>query len=92
MVQCNSLKANLINFLLSLRRLIKISQIRIAPQKPICILLSTTAAIIAGMQFNTPAIAAGVSMILWLSLLFLLGILSKADIVWVYQLVKKGRS
>lgn len=82
---------HLINFILSLRRLLIITKLSISLKIPLLCICSTIAAIWASSHL-TMAIARAIAFIIILScLLFLLGILKKEDIHWLKSLVYKKR-
>ncbi len=79
---------HLINFLLSLRLLFKISEIKISPAVPVLTFIAAGAAV-WGASFLTAPIARCVAYILLLgSLLVLLKVLHKEDLQWVKGLVR----
>lgn len=83
------LVTHLLNFTLSLTRLLKTSKRRISIKVPVLALLSTAGAVMAASLVEN-ALFRGISFLLiWGSLLFLLGVLSKQDIVWMKTLLKK---
>ena len=81
---------HVINFFLSLRRLLKISGITIRISIPVrCILATCLAVFIAGFASTGLQIIAGV--ILLFCFLFLFGVVQKADVKWLAGLIKKDR-
>jgi len=81
---------HVINFFLSLRRLLKITGIDIKISIPVrCILASCVAVWIAGFASAAFQVIAGV--ILLFCLLFLLNVVSKTDVAWLIGLIKKDR-
>lgn len=82
---------HIINFFLSLRRLLKITEIDIKLSVPVrCILATCVAVFIAGFATSSVfQVSAGV--ILLFCLLFLFGVIKKADAQWIMGLIKKDR-
>ena len=82
---------HVINFFLSLRRLLKITGIDIRISVPVrCILAVCVAIFIAGFAASSILqVSAGV--ILLLCLLILSGVVKKEDAQWVIRLIKKDR-
>ncbi len=84
------LVTHLLNFALSLRRLLKITQERIAPSLPMRAALATVFAIWACTHVAHPAIRTVCYLLILASLLFLLRVLSREDLRWLKGLVKKA--
>ncbi len=83
------LVTHLLNFLLSLRRLLKISKCRISLFSAILTLCATSGAIIAAGYLQTP-LGRGVAFsLVFISLLCILGVVGKEDISWIKGLIKK---
>jgi O-antigen/teichoic acid export membrane protein len=81
---------HVINFYLSLRRLLRITGIDIKISVPVrCIFAGCLAVWIAGFASAGFQVIAGV--VLLFSLLFLLGVVQKADVQWMVGLIKKDR-
>ena len=79
---------HLINFGLSLRRLLKITGLPFAPQKPVLILLSAAIALfICSFAPNTLAKAVTFPAV-FISLLVLMNVIGKRDFVWITKLIK----
>lgn len=81
---------HLLNFVLSLNRLRKISGIHIAWHVPVFAGVATMAAIWSASWAKTPGIRAGAFALLSGSLLFLFRVLRKEDILWLKGLLKRG--
>ena len=79
---------HLINFSLSLGRLIKISRVRISPKVPFFTLSAAAAAIGAASFLSAPAAAAVAYVLILGSLLILLKVLHKEDLQWLKGLLK----
>ena len=77
-----------INFALSLRRLLKITGLSFGPGLPVLTVCSgVAAAFVAGFAGN-PLLSALSGLLILISLLVLLGIVQKEDILWVKNLLK----
>lgn len=86
---CSFLVTHLLNFILSLRRLLKIVGNVISPQVPVLALIGTVAAIWAASYLHTPVLRAAAYPLILSCLLFLLRVLGKEDLLWLKGLVKK---
>ena len=82
------LVTHLLNFILSLRRLLKISRCRIRAKTPLLAVLATAGAVFGAKFVSQPVLRAGACVILLGCLLFLFRVLSKEDIRWVKGLIK----
>lgn len=82
------LVTHLLNFGLSLRRLLKISGSKLPLHVMLTSIIATVAAIFAGANFSAPALKAGAFLVCFGCLLFLFQVLSKEDILWLKGLVK----
>lgn len=82
---------HLINFLLSLRRLIKISGRKIHLSSPILAFLCTAAAVGVTMFAPNTALRCVAFPVLWGCLLTLCGVVGKGDVLWLYGLIQKNR-
>ena len=80
---------HLLNFGLSLRRLIKISKIKLSLKTPILAGCAALFAIRAASYVSIPTLRAGAYLILLLCALFLIRIISKEDLAWLTGLVRK---
>lgn len=78
-----------INFVLSIRRLLKITGERIPIGAPIITLLAAAAAVWAAGYVTIPVFRAVAYLIILFCTLFLLGILNREDILWVKGLIYK---
>ena len=78
-----------INFILSLRRLILISSVKIPFYIPAMTLACTGAAILAASFVNVSVIRAVAFVIILVCLLFLCKVLSRQDMIWIKGLVRK---
>ena len=82
---------HVINFALSLRRLLLITKLSIPPKVPMLCIFSTFASIWAASHLTIPVARTVAFLIILSCLLFLLGILRKDDILWLQSLVRKKR-
>lgn len=80
---------HLINFLLSIRRLFKITGKAIPLRLPMLALAGTVAAVGIVYHVGTPLLRIGSFVICYLSILFLLRVLQEEDILWLRGLVKR---
>lgn len=78
---------HLLNFLLSLRRLLHITGLSLSMHLPVMTLGAMTVAIGAGSCFSLPSIAAAAYAATLVCLWTLFGIIGKADIVWLKNLI-----
>jgi len=83
------LVTHVINFVLSLRRLLKISEIRIPWYVPMLTIAAGAAAVWGANFITAPFPRAAAYIVMLVCLLFLLRILSKKDIAWVKGLIYK---
>ncbi len=83
------LVTHVINFTLSIRRLLKISRVRIPLSVPLLTVSAAAAAIWAAGFVGAPVLRAGAYVAILGCLLFLLKILSRNDIAWVKGLIYK---
>lgn len=83
---------HLLNFLLSLRRLLKITKQHLAVQRPLRAIGSMVAAIYLASHVSHPLSSAICYTLILFSLLFLLDVWSRRDFQWVFQLIKKPSS
>ena len=79
---------HLLNFILSLRRLLKIAENRISIKVPILALAATFASVWAASHLAAPVPRAAAYLLLLGSLLFLLRVLHKEDLRWLKGLVR----
>lgn len=80
---------HLVNFILSLRRLLKITKLHFCPQKPILILISTGISLFI-CSFAPNILAKTVTFpATFVSLLVLMNVVGKRDFVWIKNLIKK---
>lgn len=82
---------HLVNFILSLRRLLKITGKLIAPALPIFTAISTACAIFLASHVYQPALRACAFVVIFTCLLFLLRVLDKEDIAWIKGLILKNQ-
>ena len=80
---------HVINYVLSIRRLLKITDIRIPLSLPLFSVLGTAAAVYAAMYIGNPVTQAIAFTLLLLSILYLLGVWSRKDILWLKGLLQK---
>ena len=78
---------HLLNFWLSLRRLIRITGEPLSSTLPTLALGSTAAAVLAGSCFQSPMVSVGVYFAVLLSLWTILGILDRSDVRWLKNLL-----
>lgn len=83
------LVTHVINYGLSLRRLLMITNERIGLSTPLLTLLGAFAAVWAAGFVTMPVLRAGAFLVILVCLLFLLGILSREDIRWIKGLIYK---
>lgn len=83
---------HLLNFLLSLRRLLKITKQHLAVQRPLRAIGSMVAAIYLASHVSHPLSSAICYTLILFSLLFLLDVWSRRDFQWVFKLIKKPSS
>lgn len=83
------LVTHLINFLLSLRRLLLISRTRIRLRIPVCAIAATVFAVQLSASLTRPLIRCSAYLIILGCLLFLLQVLKKEDILWIKGLIAK---
>jgi stage V sporulation protein B len=83
------LVTHLINFILSLRRLLKITQESVAFHIPALTIAATIVSVSAAHFLTAPLLRCGAFMIILLCLLFLLRILDREDLRWVKGLICK---
>ena len=83
------LVTHILNFILSLRRLLKLVGNVLSPAKAIKALLSAGTAIMAASVTEPPLLRAGIFIIVLSCLLHLFGVISKEDFLWIRGLVKK---
>ena len=83
------LVTHMINYILSIRRLLKITGIRIPISLPLFSLLGTAGAVFAAQFLPDPAVRAFAFVLLSLCIMFLLGVWSKKDIHWIRGLIRK---
>lgn len=83
------LVTHLLNFILSLRRLLKIVGNVISPGMPVLAVLGTAASIWAASFLPVPALRAGAFVLILGCMLFLLQVVGKEDIAWLKGLIAK---
>ena len=83
------LVTHLINFILSINRLLKITGERIPPSIPLVTLTATIMAITVVSLLSTPLIQAALFPVVLVCLLYLLNIVNREDIQWLSGLVHK---
>ena len=82
---------HIINFYLSLRRLLKITQITIQISVPMRCILAVGGAIFLAEFATTPVFQISSGIILLFCLLILLGVIKKSDVQWIVGLIRKDR-
>ena len=83
------LATHLLNFLLSLNRLMKITGKKIPMQKPILTMIAAVGAIAISIQIHSPLGRAVVYSVVLGCLLYLMGIVSFGDVLWIKSLIRK---
>lgn len=84
---------HLLNFILSLRRLLRITGLRLPVYLPICALLATGAAIWTAEKLQVWYLQLPAFILIQFSLLFLFQVLQKEDLHWIKGLIRpKGSS
>jgi hypothetical protein len=83
------LVTHLLNFILSLRRLLKISGCSIDPKTPLMAAMATAGTICAAGFVTHPALRFLACSMMLGSLLFLLRVLTGEDICWIRNLIRK---
>lgn len=78
---------HLVNFILSLRRLMKISGVRISLKFPISGGFATVLAVLSAKQLSAPLFSGGAFLIVLGCLALLLGVVRKEDICWLKGLL-----
>ena len=86
---CSFLITHVINFILSLRRLLLISKVKIPLRIPLLSLISMILALMIASMVFKPILRAAVFVIILLCLLVLCGIVSRKDVRWLKGLVYK---
>lgn len=82
------LVTHLINFILSLRRLLKITKSKLSYTTPALMVLAALICVWAASHLTSPWLRAFAFLPMFLSLLFLMGILTKHDIHWLKKLIQ----
>lgn len=80
---------HVINFCLSLQRLLKISQLKIPLHIPILTVAAAPIAVFAASYVSQPILRAGAFSILLFCLLYLMRIIRKEDILWMKDIIRK---
>jgi stage V sporulation protein B len=83
------LVTHLLNFILSLRRLLKIVGTVISTKIAVFAIAATGCAAFVASHVSTPGIRAASFVVIWSLLLFLLQVLGKEDIAWIKGLIMK---
>ena len=83
------LVTHLLNFGLSLRRLLKITGIRIRLAVPILASCATMLAVFGASFVGSVSLKTAVFLVIWGCLLFLYRVLGKEDIIWLRGLIRK---
>lgn len=82
------LLTHLLNFALSLRRLMKISRCRLKLHSPVLAGLGTVCGVWVSSFLSTPALQACAFLVIFVCLLFLLGVLRREDVSWLKGLIR----
>ena len=82
---------HVINFVLSIRRLLKITQITIHFRKPGFTILSAFAALIVCTSISQPTIQIICAVAVLCSLLTLTGVVEKTDFIWISGLIRRKK-
>ena len=77
-----------LNFLLSLRRLIRITKVKLRYWQPIAAAIATQLAVILSLFLDSPVLSAAACLVIMGCLLFLLRVVNLTDIRWVQGLIK----
>lgn len=80
------LLTHLINYILSIRRLQKVSQVKILPKQILLMIIATALSIILASRIAPMLIRGGAFLALMFSMLFLMGVVTAEDITWVKSL------
>ena len=83
------LVTHVINYALSLRRLLYITKERMGMQTPLLTLLSAIGAVWVASFVPTAGFRAAAYLVILLCLLFLLNVLDHEDILWIRSLIRK---
>ena len=81
---------HLLNFGLSLRRLLKITRLRVSPRLPVLGIMGTAISVHLAKSLSFSYLKAGGFLICCICLLTLLGVVGKEDILWLRGLVTKN--
>lgn len=84
------LVTHLLNFILSLRRLLKIVGRVISPRAPVFAGIATAGAIFIASHVYTPLLRGGAYIVILLCLLTLFRVVSKEDLCWLKGLIRKS--
>ena len=79
-----------LNFLLSLRRLIHITGVKLRFWQPLASAIALAAAVMMARYLNIPILSATACLLIMGCLLFLLQVVNREDIHWVQGLVKRN--
>jgi len=83
------LVTHLLNFILSVRRLLKLTGKLISPAIPLLTLVATAVSIVLSYTLKSDILRCGTYILLLACLLILLRVVSKEDIIWVKGLLRK---
>lgn len=87
------LVTHLLNFILSLRRLLKIVGNVISPRIPVLTAAATACSIFVASHVHIPLLRSAAFIVIFVCMMFLLQVLGKEDITWLKGLItKKNRS
>ena len=79
-----------LNFILSLRRLIKITGVKLPVASPIAATAATVLAVILSSHVRQPLLSLGACLMIIACVMFLLGVLRRQDLKWVLGLAKRA--
>ncbi|MGM9618503.1 MAG: polysaccharide biosynthesis C-terminal domain-containing protein [Oscillospiraceae bacterium] len=85
------LLTHLLNFLLSIRRLLRVTGLSLPLRVPLLAMAAALLAVSAAAQFPTAALRAAVFLAMTVCLCFLFGILRREDLHWLRGLVRPGK-
>ena len=86
---CSFLVTHGINFILSLRRLIRTSGCHLSLLRPVLAVGAMSLAVAAGGCFRTAAVSAGAYILTLIAMLTLLRVVGREDLRWLRGLVKQ---
>lgn len=85
------LASHLLNYLLSIRQLLRTAGITVAPRRPLLAVLSAAAGVLAALAFSGPAVRAGVFLAVSWGLFWVTGTVRREDLRWARGLLARRR-